>query len=606
MMKKISCILCLFFIISISIFSEEWVSDKGQKLIFINQTAIKFKENSLADIGPKIRCWKNAIMSLSINTEGNALCDIIVSPDDYNIVESTEWISWLYSWFYSHIEDEKQRNAFMSIGFIVRYRNEFSRGAIEQYAALRRSGYVKFYDDTHFEAGGYTADCTDYSYFYPKYNEVTQSWNSGYIYRYIIGDFEIIKDMPVPPGLDDSFKKDFERIPQVIEQKDWKTFNSFVSKYDLKLNNYFTTLLENEAPVSVYQSFSESQIQKYDYKNAIPDICKNIKLLIFFYNYFSKSELELVTDYFKKNPDVYVDFCKTANMEFSTLEPSLPEYFVLKCSVDNVEYITRSYDISLVTPVLSKIENERIEKILKNRNDEVSNFLKLYYLDFNSVSIDKLINYSDKLNLTISDLLINNVYDITKPVLEKLIENESYSNVVESLFEKDFVKLIIINSNEVYITTDFNNPGISIPNYKASDLITKILQDPIFDISYKVYSGEITLDELFSSDSLIVNNCKFKLTFDSGEDYSSSKKKTGTFLFGEIKNGKLSKKNIKIINSKNETLLFISIRNGNDVLSQQLIKEGIDTSIQNIEGKTALNIAIDTGNTKIQKILRKK
>lgn len=604
-MKRKLLLLISFFLFTINIFSEEWISERGQKLIFINQTAIIFKENSLDDIGPKINNWKNAIMSLSINNEGNALCDIIVSPDNYDIAVATNWIPYMYSWFYSHIENEKQQRAFMSIGFIVRFRTEFSRGAIEQYGALRRSGYVKFYDDMHFESGPYKADSNDFSWLYPKYNEVSQSWNSGYIYYYIIGDFERIMDMPVPPGLDASFKTDIPNIPNIIEKQDWVKFNSLVKKYDLKLSKYLNKLFEYNAPSSVFSNFSYDELQEQDYKEYVKNICSNIKQLIFFYQYFDKSELEIVKQYFTDNPDVYVDFCKTAQVEFSSLDPSLPEYFVIKCSLENVNYITRSYDINTVAPVLSKLEKDRIEQILKDRTDIVSEFLKFYYLNFESVTVDKLLTYMNKLEINQSDFFTTCIYNIDKTLAEKLTDNQ-YSSVLKELFKKEIFKIQIINSNILKIYTDYDKSGIFIIDYKKSEVLTNVIKQPLFEIAYKLYTNEIPVENIFSPNSQIIDNCKFELEFDNGEIYSESKKKTGTYVFGELKNGKISKKDITILNNQNETLLFSAIRNGNDAFAQQLIKDGIDVNVTNSEGKKALDIANEVGNIKLQKILLKK
>lgn len=607
-MKKNFSIFFLLLLLSLNVFSEEWISDNGQKLIFVNRTAIKFNENFLPDFGPKISGWKNAIIGLSIGKGGNIFCEIIISRDDYALSRSENWIRFdLYTELNQHIEDNNQRKDFLALDFVVRLRNELSRGTIEQYAALQRyQGMVVIYPDTHLNAGNYTADLryeSNYDLF-PKYNEVAKSWNAAYIYQYIVGNFEEIKDMPVPPGLDDSFKNALDKTPLVIENKDWATFISYVKTYDLKLDRYFSNLLKYNAPVSVFEAFPKEMLRKFKYDPYIPYICSNVDLLIFFYDKFSKSEIEILLNYFKEKPDDYVDFCKVANLEFSSLDPNLPVYFVKNCSVDNVEYITRSYDISLVTSILSKIENERIEKILKNRDDDISNFLKFYYLDFDTVTADKLIYYSGKLNLDFSHLLMTNVYEINKPVLEKLIGNENYSKVIEDLFEKDLLKLIVINSSYVQISTDFDSKGIDIWNYKNSRIISQILNEPVFEISYKLYSGEILLDELFKPYSIIIDNCKFSLTLDSVETYSFLKKNTGSFLFGELKNNKLIKKNIFITNSQNETLLFTAIRNGNDVLAQQLIKDGIDITVQNIEGKTALDVASELGNAKIEKLLR--
>ena len=237
-MKKVFSIFFLLLLISLSVFSEEWISDKGQKLTFINRTAIKFNENYLSDFGPEISCWKNAIIGLSIGKEGNVFCDIVITRDDYVLSRSENWIRFdLYTELKKHIEDNNQREDFSSLDFVVRLRNVFSRGTIEQYAALHRyQGMVVIYPDTHLDAGNYTAELrfeSNYDLF-PKYNDVAKSWNAAYIYQYIVGNFEEIKDMPVPPGLDDSFKNALNKIPSVIENKDWSTFISYVKIYDLK------------------------------------------------------------------------------------------------------------------------------------------------------------------------------------------------------------------------------------------------------------------------------------------------------------------------------------------------------------------------------------
>ena len=211
-MKKIIISFFILIFMVFNSFSEEWVSEKGQKLIFLNQTAIIFNDKLLSEIGPEITKWKNAIMSLSIDKSGNLFCDIKISTDDYKLSRTQDWIRYtLYTKLYYNIEDENQKDAFLSLGFIVRFRNEFSRGSIEQYAALQqRYGMVVVYPDTHLEASSYTAELNYNSNYdlFPKYNEISQSWNAAYLYCYIIGDFEAIKDMPVPPGLDDSFKKE--------------------------------------------------------------------------------------------------------------------------------------------------------------------------------------------------------------------------------------------------------------------------------------------------------------------------------------------------------------------------------------------------------------
>ena len=175
-MKKQNILFLFFFLYTYFIYAEEWVSNKGQKLKFINRTSIEFKENSLADLGEKITQWNSADIIFSINTKGDAVCEIIVVPDNYDVLRSTEWIAWLYSWFYSNIKGKEQQYSFMDLGFLVTFRLKFSRGIIEQYAALRKSGYVKFYNDMHFISGQYTADSKDIrDWYYPQYNSIKKA-----------------------------------------------------------------------------------------------------------------------------------------------------------------------------------------------------------------------------------------------------------------------------------------------------------------------------------------------------------------------------------------------------------------------------------------------
>lgn len=588
-------------------FSEEWVSANGQKLTFTNLTSIKFKEDSLSNLGDKIARWKNASIVFSLNNQGNALCKIDITPDNYDPIGSIEWIAWLYNWFILSIEDSNQRIGFMDLGFFVKFRLNFSRGEIEQYAALRQSGYVEFYDDMHFEAGGYKADSTDiYDWLYPKYNAASKSWNSGYLYRYIIGDFESIKNLPVPQGLDDSFKKDIVRIPNIIEAKNWGVFNGFVTKYNLKLKNYFNVLLENNAPLSTFSAFSEGQRSAFDYTSLIPEIIKKDGTYFdFFYKYFNKKEKELFRDNLKDSPDSFIEFYKKQNLEISSVYEVLLENIILDCSLENVEYATKSYDIKLLAPVMSKLDKNKIEKILKNRNDEVSNFLRFYYLEFeDNVSVEKLLDMAKKLGVDLSDFFTTKIYDIEKTIAEKLTEEE-FSAALQNLFERDILKLIISKSDDISISADYNLNGIKILNYEKSSAIKHILYDSLLEVAYKIYTDNSLVEKLFFPESIIQKGCKFSVRFEDDSYFFDSKSKSGKFLLGELKKGKIVKKHIHIVNSENETLLFLSIRNGNNKFSQQLIKEGIDVNVKNLDGKTALDIAKEMGNTKIQKILER-
>lgn len=609
-MKKYLFLFALFLFVTLDCFADTWTSEKGQKLTFTNLTSIKFKKDSLPKIGEEITRWKNASIVFSINNQGNALCEIVIVPDNYDPLASTEWIAWLYNWFITSIEDSSQQSGFMNLGFFVRFRLNFSRGSIEQYAALKRSGYVKFYDDMHFEAGDYKADSTDmYDWLYPKYNAATKSWNSGYLYKYIIGDFESIKDLPVPAGLDDTFKKAMSEIPNLIRERNWKKFNSLISRYDLKFEKYFDTLLENDAPVSVFSMFSESQKYNFSYKEKLSTIVeKDITLMDYFFQYFSKKEKELLRDLLQSTPDEFIKFFKKHDTKISTLFETIPENIILECSAENIEYVSKDYDILALSKIMSRLDEEKIKIILQNRNDNVANFLRFYYLDFEKeISFEKLSEMADSFSSEISlyQFYCENIFNIEVPIAEKLA-NEKYSSTLSDLFKNNILKIIVAETTIFSITTDFDKFGVSMHDYEKSSVIKQIISDGTLQVAYELYTEEISIESLFYPNSITKNNCKFSLYFDGGNKYSDSNiKKSGSFLFGELKKGKFVKKIFDFTNSNNENLLFLSLRNGNDKFSQQLIKEGIDISIINSDGQSPLDISKEMGNVKIQKLLEK-
>lgn len=204
-MKRFFTAILLVTIISCSVFAEVFTTEKEQRIAFINSTKIEMTDKTAETIAPNLWSWKNAVFLMSINDNGNILVEVVIEPDKFSILDSTTFLSWLYYNIAGNITDETQRNDFYRCGFFVNILYKLPRGNLNFYAALRKNGRVMLYDNFKVESGSYSGEVRD---FYPSYNSVTGSWNSAYLYYYIIGDFERIKDMPVPPGLDDSFKNE--------------------------------------------------------------------------------------------------------------------------------------------------------------------------------------------------------------------------------------------------------------------------------------------------------------------------------------------------------------------------------------------------------------
>lgn len=204
-MKKNFAIILILLIGCGTLFAEVFTTEKDQKIAFINSTKIEMTEKTAETIAANLWSWKNAVFLMSINDSGNILIEVVIEPDKFSILDSTNFLAWLYYNIAGNISNENQRNDFYRCGFFVNLLFKLPRGNLNFYASLRKNGRVMLYDNFKVESGSYSGEVRD---FVPTYNSLTESWNSAYLYYYIIEDFERIKDMPVPPGLDDSFKNE--------------------------------------------------------------------------------------------------------------------------------------------------------------------------------------------------------------------------------------------------------------------------------------------------------------------------------------------------------------------------------------------------------------
>lgn len=204
-MKKNFAIILILLIGCGTLFAEVFTTEKDQKIAFINSTKIEMTEKTAETIAANLWSWKNAVFLMSINDSGNILIEVVIEQDKFSILDSTNFLAWLYYNIAGNISNENQRNDFYRCGFFVNLLFKLPRGNLNFYASLRKNGRVMLYDNFKVESGSYSGEVRD---FVPTYNSLTETWNSAYLYYYIIEDFERIKDMPVPPGLDDSFKNE--------------------------------------------------------------------------------------------------------------------------------------------------------------------------------------------------------------------------------------------------------------------------------------------------------------------------------------------------------------------------------------------------------------
>ena len=203
-MKKILTTILFLFLISCSIFAETYTTKKNQRIVFSNTTNIEMTEKTAETISENLWNWKNAAVIMSINDSGTIVLNMLIETDTFSILDSTSFLSWIYYNILGNITNEAQKSDFYNCGFFVNVIFSLPRGDLTFYASLRKNGRVMLYDNFKVKSGDYSGEVSED--FNPRYNSITDSWNSAYLYFYIIGDFERIKDLPVPPGLDDSFK----------------------------------------------------------------------------------------------------------------------------------------------------------------------------------------------------------------------------------------------------------------------------------------------------------------------------------------------------------------------------------------------------------------
>ena len=196
--------------------SEEFVTEKGQKVVFTNSTKINLEDGVASDIAENLTYWRNATANLTVTKDGSIVLYTMIEPDTFPFVSYGLFLPHFFATgFYRNIikrlPERKLRYDFVQCSFTMINIFKFPRGTITFYYFATNKAEMIEYNKCDIEAGGYKAECTKGEHgdwnLKPSYNSISNSWNAGYLYRYVIGDFKSIMDMPVPEGLDASFKK---------------------------------------------------------------------------------------------------------------------------------------------------------------------------------------------------------------------------------------------------------------------------------------------------------------------------------------------------------------------------------------------------------------
>lgn len=447
----------------------------------------------------------------------------------------------------------------------------------------------------------------------PHYNAVKSTYNAAYFVSYLFSDYQRIKDLPVPNGLDASFKNDFDKIPTYIDNNNWNLLTSMIKKY--KLNFSYTIsndqsildlLLKSNAQLSVYEAFSNNEDINYTkYIDLI--IEKDAGLISFFYKFFTDSQKEAIIKKLQQvAPDKFFAFLQNENINPTELIASgiILNETLAKCSQENLIYATKSLETKDLLSLFPLLQDspEKIQAIIKDRDDKYSRFVDYFYLSFNEYSSGEKVSQKQKsLDIFPDSFYLRTMYGNSETVFEKMAKS-NLNELLDYLFSNGTFKLIIFDKNKLSVKCEAKYFDLTDRNdILSNNYIKKIIQDAKFNAAYDLFTNRIRPEDLFKS-KVEFYNCSFSLHFEDSSAFDKNNK-SGEFLFGTLKKGKIENRDISFRDSSMNTLLHQAVKKENTKFIQELLKNGIDTSLQNSEGKTALDIAVEMRNKKIQKIL---
>ncbi len=217
------------------------------------------------------------------------------------------------------------------------------------------------------------------------------------------------------------------------------------------------------------------------------------------------------------------------------------------------------------------------------------------------VAPDTFFAFLQNENISPTELIASGIILNSETDFEKMAKS-NLNELLDYLFSNGTFKLIIFDKNKLSVKCEEKYFDLTDRNdIISNNYIKKIIQDAKFNAAYDLFTNRIRPEDLFKS-KVEFCNCSFSLHFEDSSVFDKNNK-SGEFLFGTLKKGKIENRDISFRDSSMNTLLHQAVKNENTKFIQELLKDGIDTSLQNSEGKTALDIAVEMRNQKIQKIL---
>ena len=432
-MKKVF-FLCLSLLLAANLFSESFIRKNGSKIAFNDLlSSIIGKTGNLEKLGENLdsveqkfleqneKCSARKIdLEITVYTSKSKLIFEINTTNDIDLDERFyvsnsrvfyvntdmpyKYFHAVSDWFYGEHRNSSYYSDLNKMDplYVFNYRNK--NGKIQFQGIIQTAYYgtilkipVFFITCGSYEIRDSAEGVYGSTKSLPHYNAIKSTYNAAYFVSYLFSDYQKIKDLPVPTGLDTGFKNAFNKIPDYINSSNWNSLISTIKKYGLYFSysikddkSVLDSLLKSKAPLAVYEAFSDKENFNYaEYINLI--IEKDADYISFFYKYLTDSQKKtLIKDLQQVAPDKFFTFLQNENMVPTEMIRSgvIKNETLASCSKKNLLYATKNLgtkDLLSLFPLLQD-SPDKIEAIIKDKDDYYSKFVDYYYLSFNEYS----------------------------------------------------------------------------------------------------------------------------------------------------------------------------------------------------------------------------
>lgn len=636
--------LCVLALMTEGLSAEVYTRKDGSKVTLVNTCkgvlgSIR-NVSALADEFDKIEnAAKEISVTLSLDnkitftiyTEDTGISDSLYS-NEYHFLHNwlpKEYFRTIYLWFLDEAENKGYFNDISDDMFLFIFNYKTKNGAV-QFQGLYRPHYfngitmniltvpVFFVDCVQYRGKGYfdlTGGQPAYFGEVPHYNKLKNSWNVAYLVAYIFSDILQIKDIPVPPGLDDSFLQKYKEFATSINSGDLSKIIAAMSDAGLR-----------------WQSLSDSEKQS---------------ILNLFAPLINKHEVAKITDYTRKFGIKISEFLKADQ------DKIFVDIVANGCKEDDLKLFSADYKPSdkakSLLIELPNIYNSDVQDLLVKHNILTKKELVALSL-YNTIKdnhysdvqeILKKANPASKENLNLQEFAfvrIPGTYFSVSDLLRNIDSNDFFAYIAPTMLSNFDLATVVFhpaklgdckvafffnekstlyNESSETIYFDPIRKKIDFAKYGYLVYISAAVAGKLSVPSFKKEMEHVNgaLKEIYQKYQDGVFECIYNLIENRGDASYVADAISGK---ASIKGGEtdfyslpvmLNKKDIDfdttVADSQGNTLLIKAAKDEDVNIAKYLLKKGVDPTAKNNDGKNAYSFAIERGNKKLIGLLKK-